>query len=500
MPLCVLVVRVKGPAVALCAVDTAVRALGEAVRFNDQFPYCNAVELDSFRAHSKADRAVLGSIVQLVVAAGNTFQLAGGLQGDTGIGSDIEGTISVCRPLSHRTVRCHCNRGIHRVFGCIDLHETNAFCREIAAIDGCCRGQRGVFSGEQTAVDSAILCSTIQKALEQTAVDGDRCRSVMILDRAFKAAAVDDDLCSRIADLHGAARTARKGAAVDGKGIHRIGEHGIFKRTAVNFDITARGVHGNGSLKGTAANDSPGRAGHLAVEGAAGNGARVGHGIAVMVFRADPRLLQGGTGLDLHVPLDAIIVAVIAVIMEAEGTFFQDERISVLVVGPAAFAAAEGVAGGLARPVIWKDIGDIVVFLCQRGGAGGVGRGALGKGGQRHCGQCHAQRQNHADEPFLHKILSFSSALQAGRFCCTQCTTFCPLWTVLGTNRPANALKRPGAPDAPAKNRKPPGLRLPDGFLLYRNYENGILNRVLLCACSIPRTAAKVEQFCVNGP
>lgn len=131
---------------------------------------------------------------------------------------------------------------------------------------------------------------------------------------------------------------------------------------------------------------------------------------------------------------------------------------------------------------------------------GGVGRGALGKGGQRHCGQCHAQRQNHTDEPFLHKILSFSSALQAGRFCCTQCTTFCPLWTVLGTNRPANALKRPGAPHAPAKNRKPPGLRLPDGFLLYRNYGNGILNRALLCACSIPRTAAKVEQFCVNGP
>ena len=109
-----------------------------------------------------------------------------------------------------------------------------------------------------------------------------------------------------------------------------------------------------------------------------------------MVFRADPRLLQGGIGLDLHVPLDAIIVAVIAVITEAEGTFFQDERIRVLVVGPAAFSAAEGVAGGLARPVIWKDIGDIVVFLCQCRSAGSVGRGALGKGRQRHCGQCHA--------------------------------------------------------------------------------------------------------------
>ena len=74
------------------------------------------------------------------------------------------------------------------------------------------------------------------------------------------------------------------------------------------------------------------------------------------------------------------------------------------------------------------------------------------------------------------------------------------LWTVLSTNRPANALKRPGAPDAPAKNRKPPGLRLPDGFLLYRNYGNGILNRVLLYAHSIPRMAAKMEHFCVNDP
>ena len=218
-----------------------------------------------------------------------------------------------------------------------------------------------------------------------------------------------------------------------------------------------------------------------------------------MVFRADPRLLQGGTGLDLHVPFDAIIVAVIAVITEAEGTFFQGERIAGLIVGPAVSTVAQ-IADGLTGGIACIDIGDITVFLCQCSGAGGVGRGALGKGGQRHCGQCHAQRQNHTDEPFLHKILSFSSALQAGRFCCTQCTTFCPLWTVLDMNRPANALKRPGAPYAPAKNRKPPGLRLPDGFLLYRNYGNGILNRALLCTCSIPRTAAKVEQFCVNGP
>ena len=129
----------------------------------------------------------------------------------------------------------------------------------------------------------------------------------MILDHAFKAAAVDDDSCSRIADLHGAARTARKGTAVDGKGIHRIDEHGIFKRTAVNFYITARGVHGNGFLKGAAADDSPGCAGHLAVEGAAGNGARVGHGVAASVVRADLCLLQGGVSFDLYIPFDVII-------------------------------------------------------------------------------------------------------------------------------------------------------------------------------------------------
>ena len=89
-------VRLKGPAVALCAVDAAVCALGEAVCFNDQFLYGNAVELDSFRAHSKADCATLGFIAQLVVTADDAFQLAGGLQGDTGIGRDIESTISIC--------------------------------------------------------------------------------------------------------------------------------------------------------------------------------------------------------------------------------------------------------------------------------------------------------------------------------------------------------------------------------------------------------------------
>ena len=247
----------------------------------------------------------------------------------------------------------------------------------------------------------------------------------MILDHTFKAAAVDDDLCSRIADLHGAALTALKGAAVDGKGIRRIDVHGIFKRTAVNGDLAVRSfhgtgvlihdsgifIHGNGSLKGAVLDDSPGCTGHRSVEGAAGDGARVGHGIPVIVVRADLCIQQGGLFSNLYVPLDVIIVAVTPVIVEPEGAFFQGERLSVLVVGPAAFAAAEVIADGLAVVIVWKDIGDIIVFLCQCGGAGDVGRGALGKGGQRHCGQCHAQRQNHADEPFLHKILSFSSAL-----------------------------------------------------------------------------------------
>ena len=34
---------------------------------------------------------------------------------------------------------------------------------------------------------------------------------------------------------------------------------------------------------------------------------------------------------------------------------------------------------------------------------------------------------------------------------CTQCTTICPLWTISVTNRPANALKRPGG----AKRARP---------------------------------------------
>ena len=414
-----LVVRFKGPAVALGSIDAAVRTLGEAARFNDQFPYGNAVELDSFRAHSKADCAVLGSIVQLV-AAGNTFQLAGGLQGDTGIGSDIEGTISVCRPRGHRAVRCHRDRGVHRSIGCINDYKPCAFCRKIAAVDGCALGQRVIFSGEQTAVDGTFISCNIQLVVEQTAIDdGFRC-PFKIRERAFKAAAVDDDLFT-IVDIHGAGALALKGAAVDGKGTrcfngHAAGITPLFKGAIFNSDLAARSINSGSSLKGATADDSPGFTDHLAVEGAAGDSARVGHGIAVMVFRADPRLLQGGTGLDLYVPLDAIIVAVIAVIAEPEGAVFQGERIAGLIVGPAAFAAAEGVAGGLARPVIWKDIGDIVVFLCQCGSAGGVGRGALGKGGQRHCGQCHAQRQNHADEPFLHKILSFSVALPSRAF------------------------------------------------------------------------------------
>ena len=55
---------------------------------------------------------------------------------------------------------------------------------------------------------------------------------------------------------------------------------------------------------------------------------------------------------------------------------------------------------------------------------------------------------------------------------CTQCTTISPFWTISVTNRPANALKRPGGakcarPGCAPQNRKPPGLRLPDGFLFY---------------------------------
>ena len=455
-----LVVRFKGPAVALGTVDAAVRTLGEAVLFNDQFFQSDTVELDSFRAHSKADRAVLGVIVQLCVPADDTFQLAGGLQGDTGIGSDIEGTISVCRPLGHRAVRCHCDRGVHRSTGCIDGYKAIAVCHKVAAVDGCVLGQRVIFSGEQTAVDGTFIFCNIQLVVEQTAIDdGFRC-PFKIRERAFKAATVDDDLFT-IVDIHGAGALALKGAAVDGKGTrcfngHAAGITPLFKGAIFNGDLAARSINNGISFKGAAADDSPGFTDHLAVEGAAGDGARVGHGIAVMVFRADPRLLQGGIGLDLQVQFAVIIGAAITIMVEPEGAVYQSERIAGLIVGPTAVAVAEEIAVGLARVVVCIDIGDITVFLCQCGSAGGVGRGALGKGGQRHCGQCHAQRQNHADEPFLHKILSFLSALQAGRFYCTQCTTFCPLWTVLGTNRPANALKRPGAPHAPAKTENRP--------------------------------------------
>ena len=401
-------VRLKGPAITLCSVDAAVCALGEAVRFNDQFPCKSAVEPDCFRARSKADRAALGVIIQLCVAADNTFQLTGGLQGDTGIGSDIEGTISVCRPLVHRAVRCHRDRKIHRNIGCINGYKPCAFCREIAALDGCALGQRVIFSGEQTAVDGTFISCNIQLVVEQTAIDDDFRCPFKIRERAFKAAAVDDDLFT-IVDIHGADALALKGAAVDGKGTrcfngHAAGITNLFKGAIFNGDLAARSINSGSSLKGAAADDSPGFTDHLAVEGAAGDSACVGHGVAVMVFRADPRLLQGGIGLDLHVPLDAIIVAVIAVITEAEGAGFQGKRLAGLIVGPAVSTVAQ-IAHGLARVVVYIDIGDITVFLCQSSGAGGVGRGALGKGRQRHRGQCHA------DEPFLHKILSFLSAL-----------------------------------------------------------------------------------------
>ena len=54
-------------------------------------------------------------------------------------------------------------------------------------------------------------------------------------------------------------------------------------------------------------------------------------------------------------------------------------------------------------------------------------------------------------------------------------------------------------PRAPAKNRKPSGLRLPDGFLLYGKIWKWRIFRVCLCLCIIPLTAAKVELFCVNN-
>ena len=417
---CVLVVRFKGPAVALGTIDATVRTLGEAARFNDQFFYGNAVELDCFRAHSKADCAALGSIVQIVVAAGNTFQLAGRLQGDTGIGSDIESTISICRPLVHRAVRCHCDRGVHRSTGCIDGYKAIAVCHKVAAVDGCVLGQRVIFSGEQTAVDGTFIFCNIQLFVEQTAVDDDFRCPFKIRERGFKAAAVDDDFFT-IVDIHGAGVLTLKGAAVDGKGTrcfngHAAGITTLFKGATFNGDLAARSINNGISFKGAAADDSPGFTDHLAVEGAAGDGARVGHGIAVMVFRADPRLLQGGIGLDLHVQFAVIIGAAVTIMVEPEGAVYQSERIAGLIVGPTAVAVAEEIAVGLARVVVCIDIGDITVFLCQCGGAGGVGRGALGKGGQRHCGQCHAQRQNHADEPFLHKILSFLSALPSRAF------------------------------------------------------------------------------------
>ena len=55
--------------------------------------------------------------------------------------------------------------------------------------------------------------------------------------------------------------------------------------------------------------------------------------------------------------------------------------------------------------------------------------------------------------------------------------------------------KRKNCRGTPAKNRKPPGLRLPDGFLLYRNYGNGIFSECFLCTCIIPPMAEKQSLF-----
>ena len=398
-----LVRRVKGPAITLGFVDAAVCALGEAVLFNDQLPYGKAVELGGRGADGKGDRAAVGGIVQLLAIADNAGKLAGSFQGKLGLGNNIKGFIDIRRPLGHCAARCgfHRNRGIHRGILGVNRHKSASIAsvvrHKVAALDECRYGQRVACSREQTAVDFANL--GYHFALEQTAVDGNRCHAVGIPDHVFKAAAVDDDICTHAVDLHRAACTALKGAAVDGKGIHRVNGHAVFKGTAVNGDLAVRSfhgtgvlihdsgilIHGNGSLKVAVRDDSPGCAGHLAVEGAAGNSARVGHGVPVIVVRADLCIQQSGFFSDLYVPLDVIIVAVKPVIVEPEGAVYQGECLSVLVVGPAAFAAAEVIADGLAVVIVWKDIGDIVVFLCQCCGAGGVGRGALGKGGQRHC-------------------------------------------------------------------------------------------------------------------
>ena len=94
----------------------------------------------------------------------------------------------------------------------------------------------------------------------------------------------------------------------------------------------------------------------------------------------------------------------------------------------------------------------------------------------------------------------FQSPFQAGRFLLYPVYHVLPALDGFGHESPRKCAETTRCTTRTRKNRKPPGLRLPDGFLLYRNYGNGILNRALLCACSIPRTAAKVVHFCVNGP
>lgn len=109
-------------------------------------------------------------------------------------------------------VRCHCDREVDRSIGCINGYKPCAFCREIAALDGCTLGQRVIFSGEQTAVDGTFISCNIQLFVEQTAVDDDFRCPFKIRERGFKAAAVDDDFFT-IVDIHGADALALKGAA-----------------------------------------------------------------------------------------------------------------------------------------------------------------------------------------------------------------------------------------------------------------------------------------------
>ena len=58
--------------------------------------------------------------------------------------------------------------------------------------------------------------------------------------------------------------------------------------------------------------------------------------------------------------------------------------------------------------------------------------------------------------------------------------------------------QRKKLPGTPAKNRKPSGLRLPDGFLLYRKIWEWRIFSLLFSTCIIPPMAEKAEPFCTK--